>query len=82
MEEDAAPYKTYQLCDPKQKFAILIHGWKENCDTEWMNWMVSSTYCLIDFLGAVLSNFFNFYLQISPNFEADASCAWTSEDTL
>lgn len=35
-------YKGVETCNPKEKFAILVHGWRESCDVKWMEFLVSS----------------------------------------
>lgn len=29
-------------CNPKERFAILLHGWRESCNTTWMKQLVGS----------------------------------------
>lgn len=29
-------------CDPHEKFAILLHGWRETCDEAWMRLLIKS----------------------------------------
>lgn len=29
-------------CGPNQKFAVIVHGWTENCNTEWVPVMAKS----------------------------------------
>lgn len=31
------------LCQPGEDYAIIIHGWQESCDTEWVSLLASST---------------------------------------
>lgn len=35
-------YRGIETCNPKEKFAILVHGWRESCDVKWMEFLVSS----------------------------------------
>uniref|UniRef100_A0A1B0CRY6 Lipase domain-containing protein n=1 Tax=Lutzomyia longipalpis TaxID=7200 RepID=A0A1B0CRY6_LUTLO len=32
----------FSMCNPDEKFAIIVHGWKESCETEWVPWMISN----------------------------------------
>lgn len=29
-------------CNPNGRFAILLHGWRENCSTSWMKQLIKS----------------------------------------
>lgn len=29
-------------CNANDKFAFILHGWKENCDVEWVPLLISS----------------------------------------
>lgn len=31
-----------RYCQPGEEYAILIHGWKETCETEWISLLASS----------------------------------------
>lgn len=31
-----------RACHAGEKYAIIVHGWKENCDAEWISFLVSS----------------------------------------
>lgn len=48
------------LCQPGEDYAIIIHGWQESCDTEWVSLLASSTQFIASF------NVFNFS-NISPS---------------
>lgn len=36
--------KAYQQseCEKRENFAIIVHGWKENCDAKWVSLLVTS----------------------------------------
>lgn len=34
-------------CDPKGRFAILLHGWRESCETQWMKQLIESMSIII-----------------------------------
>lgn len=34
--------QTDRYCQPGEEYAIIIHGWKESCETEWVNLLASS----------------------------------------
>lgn len=46
--------QTYQQseCEKRENFAIIVHGWKENCDAKWVSLLVRSEFisCLLTHL--------------------------------
>lgn len=35
-------------CNPNGKFAIVVHGWHENCEVKWVSLLIKSKITLIE----------------------------------
>lgn len=47
-----------RYCSPGQEYAIIIHGWKESCDTEWVSLLASSEWLILLLLPVGVTNYF------------------------